>query len=211
MTHLLDRDSLLQLAKNGDREALSVLIQNHQTEISRVVAWQLDRRLSRREDIADIVQETLLAATRRFDDYLKISDNITFGVWLRLMARERVIDTHRKHFGAECRNINREQYSLTDQSSIALVGALLGREPTPSKKLARAEMADQVSRALSQLDEDDRELIMWRHFEQLSIRETARILAISEAAASKRYVRALESLKRILVQIGFNVDESLIN
>jgi RNA polymerase sigma-70 factor (ECF subfamily) len=39
---------------------------------------------------------------------------------------------------------------------------------------------------------------MWRHFEQLSIKETAQILKISPAAASKRYVRALERLKSIL-------------
>jgi RNA polymerase sigma-70 factor (ECF subfamily) len=39
-----------------------------------------------------------------------------------------------------------------------------------------------------------------RHFEQLSRAEIARVLEISEAAAGKRYLRALERLKQVLTR-----------
>ncbi len=195
---------LLNKAKTGDLNALDQLLGQHQQGVEKAIKWQLDRRISRREDVQDIVQETLLTAANRFAEYVEKHADLQFGVWLRLLARDRVIDAHRKHFGADCRNINREQYALPQHSSVALVGALVGREQSPSKKMARAEIVDQMSKAISMLEDQQRELIMWRHFEHLSIRDTAVILQIGEAAANKRYVRALESLRKIVVSLGFH-------
>jgi RNA polymerase sigma-70 factor (ECF subfamily) len=56
--------------------------------------------------------------------------------------------------------------------------------------------------ALGQLDNDERDLILWRHFEQLCARNTPQLLEISEAAASKRYIRAVERLRTILAGLG---------
>ena len=44
----------------------------------------------------------------------------------------------------------------------------------------------------------DREVLVLRHFEQMSNVEVAQVLSLSESAASKRYIRALERLDRIL-------------
>jgi RNA polymerase sigma-70 factor (ECF subfamily) len=52
--------------------------------------------------------------------------------------------------------------------------------------------------ALDAIDPNDREVPALRHFEELSNTEVAAVLGISPAAASKRYVRALVELKRIL-------------
>jgi RNA polymerase sigma-70 factor (ECF subfamily) len=56
----------------------------------------------------------------------------------------------------------------------------------------------QLQQALDGLDPTDREVLALRHFEELSNRETAVVLGIQPAAASKRYVRALERLKEAL-------------
>jgi RNA polymerase sigma-70 factor (ECF subfamily) len=53
-------------------------------------------------------------------------------------------------------------------------------------------------RALTELDDDDRDVILGRHFEQLSNREVAFRLGVSEAAAGKRYLRALDRLRVFL-------------
>jgi RNA polymerase sigma-70 factor (ECF subfamily) len=55
---------------------------------------------------------------------------------------------------------------------------------------------------MGQLGEEERDLILWRHFEQLSAREMAQLLQISEVAASKRYIRAVERLRKILLELG---------
>src|SRR5262249_34104592 len=98
--------------------------------------------------------------------------------------------------------VGREAPLLPTDSSASFVRALLGREPTPSQAVAAAELADRLRGALSQLDEDERDLILWRHFEQLSNRETAQLLDITEAAAGKRYIRALERLRALLIDLG---------
>ena len=48
------------------------------------------------------------------------------------------------------------------------------------------------------MSETDQEIVAMRHFEQMSNRETAESLGISEKAASNRYVRALAQLKKIM-------------
>ena len=55
-----------------------------------------------------------------------------------------------------------------------------------------------VQEALNGMDPVDREVLALRHFEQLSRAEIAQLLGISESAAGKRYIRALERLKQIL-------------
>ena len=61
-----------------------------------------------------------------------------------------------------------------------------------------------VQEALNSLEPIDREILALRHFEQLSNGECARVLKLSESAATKRYIRALKRLKEILSQIpGF--------
>jgi RNA polymerase sigma-70 factor (ECF subfamily) len=52
------------------------------------------------------------------------------------------------------------------------------------------------------MDEIDREVLLLRHFEELSNKEAAAVLGIQENAASNRYVRALTRLKGHLGDIG---------
>ena len=53
----------------------------------------------------------------------------------------------------------------------------------------------------------DREVLALRHFEHLTNSETARVLDIQEAAASKRYIRALKRLKEILASMPGGIGE----
>ena len=85
-------------------------------------------------------------------------------------------------------------------SSVALAARLLGRLTSPSQAAARVELQVRVQDALNSLDPLDREVLSLRHFEQLTNTETARILGLSEAAASNRYVRALKRLRPILLE-----------
>jgi RNA polymerase sigma-70 factor, ECF subfamily len=55
-----------------------------------------------------------------------------------------------------------------------------------------------VQEALNGMDPIDREVLVLRHFEQLSNDETALVLGLKKSAASQRYIRALRRLKEIL-------------
>ena len=87
-------------------------------------------------------------------------------------------------------------------SSAEFVSGLIGRLPSPSQELANAELAERLRLALERLDADERDLILWRHFEQLSARDMALLLNITEAAANKRYIRAVERLRKFLQDLG---------
>ena len=85
---------------------------------------------------------------------------------------------------------------------------MLGREPSPSQAARAGELAELLRRALAMLDDDERDLILRRHFEQLrTAREVAQLLGVAEAAANKRYIRAMERLRGLLHQIGVTGNE----
>src|SRR5216683_3189128 len=88
--------------------------------------------------------------------------------------------------------------TLPEASSAALAAQLLGRDTRPSEAAMRAERKILLQQALNSLDPLDREVLALRHFEQLSTAEAAQALGIQEAAAAKRYVRALIRLKDVL-------------
>ena len=90
--------------------------------------------------------------------------------------------------------------SLPQASSAALAARLLGHDTRPSEAAIRAEMKIRVQEALNSMPALEREVLALRHFEQLSRAEIAQVFGISEAAAGKRYIRALERLKQILGQ-----------
>ena len=192
---------LLEHARAGDAAALEALFARHREQLRRAIALRLDRRLAARVDISDVVQETYLEAARRLPEYINRSD-MPFALWLRWLARERVLSLHRQHLFADKRAVGREVQPLPVDSSAQFAAGLLGAGPSPSRAVAAIELAERLRLALEQLDDDERELLVGRHFEQLSNRELAQLLGISEAAANKRYVRALERLRGVLLNLG---------
>ena len=192
---------LLDRAREGDERAFEELFKRHRERLRQVIAFRMDRRLAARADASDILQETYFEAFKRLPRYLEQED-MPFYLWLRWIAREKVMALYRRHLGADKRAVDREIPLLPADSSARFVTGVIGGGPTPSQHLARKELADLLRAALARLEEDERDLILWRHFEQLSIRETAQLLHITEAAAGKRYIRALERLRKLLASAG---------
>jgi RNA polymerase sigma-70 factor (subfamily 1) len=188
---------LLNRAKAGDAAALDDLLAQCRDPLRRAVDLRLDRQLARREDASDIVQKVLFDASRRFQEYLA-DPKMPFHLWLRHMAKDRIIDTHRRHQGAARRSLDREQAAgpaLDEASSIQLVAQLVDQELTPASAAIQQELQHKLQGVLGELDETDREIILMRYYEQLSNQEIAAALDLTEAAASMRHLRALRRLK----------------
>jgi RNA polymerase sigma-70 factor (ECF subfamily) len=193
---------LLDRLRSGDAEALDRLFTQHREYLRRVVELRLDPKLRSRLDASDVVQETHLEVARRIDDYLRRRP-MSFRLWLRKTAHERLLMLHRRHIDAGRRALGRE-VSLPDRSSIALARQLLAGGPTPSQEGRRRELAGQVRDAVARLAESDREIILMRNFEELSNQEVAELVGIDPVAASKRYGRALLRLRDVLVERGLS-------
>ena len=89
---------------------------------------------------------------------------------------------------------------MPEATSAALAAQLLGRLTRPSEAAVRAEAKIRLQEALNAMDPLDREVLALRHFEHLTNAEAAQVLGIKEAAAGKRYLRALERLREILAR-----------
>jgi RNA polymerase sigma-70 factor (ECF subfamily) len=193
-----ETQELLNQAEQGKPDAVDQLLTRQREPLRRMIDLRLDRRVSARVDASDVVQEVLLEASRRLRDYLK-NPVMPFHLWLRHIAEDHIIDTHRRHHQAQKRNVEREQPlvrpSLAGKSSVELAGQLLDPEQTPASAALQHELQLQLDAAIEALHEDDRDIILMRHFEQLSNQEIAEYLGLTEAAASMRYLRAIRKLK----------------
>src|SRR5439155_8441344 len=121
-----------------------------------------------------------------------------FTLWLRHIAQDRIIDTHRRHQAAGRRSIEREQAAgglANDASSVMLVAQLVDQELTPASAAIQQELTRKLQQVLAELDATDREIILMRYYEQMSNQEIAEALNLTEAAASMRHLRALRRLK----------------
>jgi RNA polymerase sigma-70 factor (ECF subfamily) len=198
---------LIQQAARGDQSAAAALFGRFHDRLLRMIRLRLDQRLKGRVDSDDIVQETYLDAAQRLKDYAA-HPPMTFFLWLRCLAVQKLIDAHRHHLGVEKRDAGREvslhRGPTPEATSAALAAKLVGRLTSPSRAAIRAETQLKVQQVLNGMDPIDREVLVLRHFEHLSNSETAELLGIARAAASKRYVTALKRLKAILSSVpGF--------
>lgn len=196
---------LLEQAIQGDGAALGRLLESYRDRLRRMIALRLDPRLQARVDASDIIQETFIDASQRLDEFAKLPE-MPFFLWLRLLVGRRLIDHHRKHLGAQARDAGREvsiyRGPMPETTTAALAAKLMGKFTSPSQAAVRAERKIRLQEALNSMDTIDREVLVLRHYEQLSNGEAALVLGLDKSAASKRYARALVRLKEILTAAG---------
>src|SRR3954469_11661254 len=197
-----DTQEMLTAAREGQAGAVDRLLDVHREPLRKMIGLRLDPALDARVDASDVVQDVLLEAHRRLTDYLR-NPTMPFRLWLRHIAKDHVIDAHRRHRQAQRRSLDREQpiipAVLADHSSLELAGQLLDQERTPASQAIQRELQRKLDAAIADLDEDDREIILMRHREQLSNQQVAEALGLSEAAASMRYLRAIRRLRGVLL------------
>jgi RNA polymerase sigma-70 factor (ECF subfamily) len=194
-----DTPDLIDRIIAGDESARHDLLERYRDYLRRMVAARLDRRLAPRIDPSDVVQETLADASRRMDEYLR-DRPIPFFAWLRQLASDRVIDTHRRHLLSQKRSVTRESHpaDLPDDSSLALAQKLVANDTSPSNRLMKQEWREQMLAAMAALSPKDREVLVMRHLEQLGTPEISEALGISTGAVEARLLRALVRLRRRL-------------
>jgi RNA polymerase sigma-70 factor (ECF subfamily) len=180
---------------------LSELFNRYRSRLRLMVHLRLDRRLQARIDSSDVLQEAFLEAATRYEDYQSRPTMPPF-LWLRFLVGQQLILMQRRHLGVKARAAGREvslvHGALPEANSQSLAEALLGKLSSPSQAAMRAELQVRLQEALNAMDETDREVLVLRHFEQLSNVETAQVLGLQERTASKRYVTALRRLKEAL-------------
>jgi RNA polymerase sigma-70 factor (ECF subfamily) len=199
--NLHDPSDLLRRMASGDNGAAAELFAVYRNRLRLMVHLRLDRRLQGRLDPSDVLQEAYLDVARRAPEYAA-NPTMPPYLWLRFLTGQRLLQLHRRHFGAQMRDAGQEvslfQGALPQASSVSLAHHLLGRLTSPTQAAVRAELQLRVQEALNAMEPLDREVLTLRHFEMLSNEETASVLGLRKSAASNRYVRALRRLKEVL-------------
>lgn len=200
---VMPNDELIRRISEGDETALAEVFGARRERLKRLVRLRLDRRLQRRVDPSDVLQEAYLDLARKLPAYAK-NPTTPFFLWIRLVVVERLIRIHRAHLDAAARDAGREvpiQPGGPRADSASMAEQLLGDFTTASRAAEEAERRRWLTTTLDGMDPLDREAIVLRHFEELSNEETAGVLGLSRAAASKRYVRAMLKLKSVFAKV----------
>jgi len=197
-----ETERMLAAARRGDAGAVNHLLGEHRSPVHRLVQLRLDRKVQQRVDVSDVVQEVLVEASNRLQAYLE-NPEMAFHLWLRQIAWDHIIDTYRRHRGSAKRSMDREQplvSAVPDQSTVELALQLCDPGMTPAAAAAQYEIARKVEATIELLGDQDREIIVMRHFEHLTNLEIAEALGLNPPAASMRYLRAVRRLRQLLEQ-----------
>ncbi len=196
-------ETLLSAIREGDDQAINRLLERHRAPIRRLVELRLDRKVQQRVDVSDVVQDVMIEASGRLEKYLD-DPVMAFHLWLRQIAWDRIIDTYRRHRVSAKRNMDREQSMSApagpDHSTMEFAVQLCDPGLTPQAAATQREIALKVEAAIERLGEQDREIILMRHYEHLSNQEIAEVLGLNPPAASMRYLRSVRRLRELLEQ-----------
>jgi RNA polymerase sigma-70 factor (ECF subfamily) len=167
------------LAVNED--VLAALYREHANDVSRYV-----RRRVPGSDVDDVCQDVWLAAREALPKY---ENRCPPRVWLRVIARNKIVDLWRRR---------PEAASTFDSTMSQELGGALKLPTTPSKKLARARASQALARALAAMEEEEREMIALRFLDGLKPAEIAVVLGARPNTVSQRLVRAVRKLRELV-------------
>ncbi|QDS96044.1 ECF RNA polymerase sigma-E factor [Roseimaritima multifibrata] len=194
-----DFPALLASARSGNRESLGQLLQWYANYLTILATTQLDRRLRRRLNPSDIVQEAMLAAHQDFADFRGESQGELL-CWLRTILIHTLHRSFKKHVKVQKRDIRREVSleavsNRLEESAVNLAAILPAHGPSPSTPMRTRERGVELANALSKLKPAYREVITLRVLQGLPFEEIAQRMDRGSGAVRMLWLRALESFK----------------
>ena len=174
-------------------------IQDHRPQLLAYIHKHLGTALGRKVEADDVLQEVTLDALRRVEE-LEKTDRDPFG-WLCQIAEHRLIDIHRKLFGAQKRAAGREvglDAPGHDTAQTPLINLLVASITTPSQAFSRDQKEFQLQEALATLPEESREALRLRYVEGLATKEIAERLGKTDGAVRVLLTRSLNKLQELM-------------
>lgn len=171
---------IVQQAQAGDKEAFGKLYEQLAPKIFNYFFHHLGGQTTVAEDLAE---DVFLNVLRRLDGYTACG--LPFSAWIFRVAHNRLMDYYR----AQQR---RPQLPLESAGQAA--------DQSPERELQRVLDRQTLTDAMDQLTPSQRNVIVLRFLQHLSLAETALALEKSEDGVKKLQQRALDSLRRSLTR-----------
>lgn len=187
----------------SDPEAVAACVEKHRLALVAFIAGRMGPGLRQRLDPEDIVQEVSLAAVR--PPHLADPEGPQrepFG-WLCHVAEQRIIDAHRRHFGAAKRDAGREVSIDAPRSGGAgdddgFASLLAVSMTTPSQAFSRDAREHRLATAVAALPAEQRDVIRMRYVEGLATKQIAERTGRSDVAIRVMLSRSVQKLQQIL-------------
>jgi RNA polymerase sigma-70 factor (ECF subfamily) len=189
-------DCLVARAKTGDNSAYQSLIARVNDRLLFFVRARMGSKLRRRVQAEDIVQETFLQAHKSFDSFANQGE-AAFCKWLYRIAEHRILD-QAAHFGASKRAAEGQALSVDP----ALAEILPIDHTGPATEAGLRDDQERILDALTNLEEDDRDLLLMRFFHELPLQAMAEKLDRPKTTIRRALARAIRALGRCLLDDG---------
>ena len=181
----MDRDDyqLIERYRHGDVEAISLLVEKYRRPLFGFILNMTEGQ----GDADEVFQETWFRALRKLDSYRQKN----FMGWLVRIARNLIIDRHRRHRPTVSLDATREDETTP-------VRELADPGPDPSDRAVTDDDVGAIARAVEALPEEQKEVLLMRIQAGLSFKEIAKSQAVSINTALARMQYALSKLRPLL-------------
>ena len=190
-------------------DRLAAAFAEHRQRLIALATKKLNPILLKRMSEENVLSEAYVNAAKRLD-YLAARDDVPIYYKLRTILLQTICDIERRHLQAQGRDAYKELRVESGKFGVdgggsdgdVYVGELPADITSPASRVDRDERHAILRRALAAMPENDRAILVMRHFDGMGNAECAAALGLTEKAASIRYVRALERLKQKLVEVS---------
>ncbi len=188
-------ETLLQRARNGDREATNELFETCRAYVGFLARSHVESWIQAKVDSSDLIQQTLMEAHQAFPDFNGRTEG-EWIAWLKQILKHNATDFVRR-FGAAKRRATLEVAisSGNDSMYFRTVPELSSGGETPSQIMVRREQEILLSEALAALPENYQEVIVLRNLQRLPFDEIAERMGRSRPATQMLWMRALKKLQ----------------
>ncbi len=187
MKHLTEAE-LIQRAKEGNQAALTTIVKEYSDRLYTL----LFRLLRTQEEAEDALQETFITMVEKLDTFRGHSGIYT---WLYRIATN--IALMRLRSGQKSKRLTIDESIVSENVHD---GNVTPFPEQPDRMLHNKELKEVLDKAVENLPPPYRAVFILRDIEQLSVRESARILKISEDNVKTRLRRARIFLREELAE-----------
>jgi RNA polymerase sigma-70 factor (ECF subfamily) len=179
----IDESVLIQRCRGGSKDAYGAIVNKYMKD-AYFIALGL---VGNREDALDLSQEAFI---RAYTNIRSLNLNWGFFPWFYQILRNLCFSHLRKRRSRPSCSLD----AITEQTGASFESDCVGPETAAQTK----ELQHQIWRAIAKLDEKHREVIVLRHFRNLSYEQMSKVLFCSIGTVTSRLYHARMKLKEIL-------------
>ena len=186
-----DEELLVEFREQGNRPAFEALVHRYERELF----GYLRNYLGDASMAEDVFQQTFLQVYLKCDQF---EPQRKFRPWLYAVATNQAID-YQRHYGRHRMSSLDQRLSHGDEAENGSFGELFNSSQRgPDEESQSLEQANEVRRAVDDLPEQTRQVVLLVYFQGMKYREAAHVLGVPLGTVKSRLHGAIQKLGEVL-------------